>query len=64
MSNTLRIVYHYALARGLRKWKTRAQLERWQERQIIRQVERVRKKSPFTGSGGVMLMQPTGEASR
>ncbi|WP_408894510.1 F390 synthetase-related protein [Paenibacillus taichungensis] len=47
MSNTLRIVYHYALARGLRKWKTRAQLERWQERQIIRQVERVRKKSPF-----------------
>ncbi|WP_433948919.1 hypothetical protein [Paenibacillus taichungensis] len=47
MSSTLRIVYHYVLARGLRKWKTRAQLERWQERQIIQQVERVRKKSPF-----------------
>ncbi|KGP85574.1 MULTISPECIES: F390 synthetase-related protein [unclassified Paenibacillus] len=47
MSNTLRIVYHYALARGLRNWKTRTQLERWQERQIIRQVERVREKSLF-----------------
>ncbi|MCF7755719.1 hypothetical protein KQ941_14795 [Paenibacillus xylanexedens] len=47
MSNTFRIVVHYALARGLRKWKTREQLERWQERRIIRHVHQVRARSPF-----------------
>jgi len=45
--STLRIVYHYALARGLRKWKTREELERWQERQILRHIGRVRVQSPF-----------------
>ena len=47
MSNTLRIVVHYALARGLRTWKTREQLERWQERRIIRHVHQIRARSPF-----------------
>lgn len=47
MSNTLRIVVHYALARGLRTWKTREQLERWQERRIIRHVRQIRARSPF-----------------
>lgn len=47
MSNVFRIATHYALARGLRRWSTRAQLERWQERRIIRHVERVRAQSPF-----------------
>lgn len=47
MSNAFRIVAHYALARGLRRWSTRAQLERWQERRIKRHVERVRVQSPF-----------------
>ncbi|PZT53453.1 F390 synthetase-related protein [Paenibacillus silvae] len=47
MSNVFRIAAHYALARGLRRWSTRAQLERWQERRIIRHVERVRAQSPF-----------------
>ncbi|WP_338592799.1 F390 synthetase-related protein [Paenibacillus sp. Y5S-9] len=47
MSNTFRIVVHYALARGLRKWKTREQLERWQERRIIRHVHQIRNRSPF-----------------
>ncbi|WP_416297858.1 F390 synthetase-related protein [Paenibacillus illinoisensis] len=45
--STMRIVYHYALARGLRKWKSRKELERWQERQILRHIERVRVQSPF-----------------
>ncbi|MFS0870227.1 F390 synthetase-related protein [Paenibacillus xylanilyticus] len=45
--STLRIVYHYALARGLRKWKSREELERWQKRRITRQVERIRTQSPF-----------------
>lgn len=47
MSNPVRIVTHYALARGLRRWRTRAQLEHWQERRIIRHVERIRARSPF-----------------
>lgn len=47
MSNPVRIVTHYALARGLRRWRTRAQLELWQERRIIRHVERIRAQSPF-----------------
>ncbi|MFX3647753.1 MAG: F390 synthetase-related protein [Paenibacillus sp.] len=47
MSNTFRIVVHYALARGLRTWKTREQLERWQERRIIRHVRQIRARSPF-----------------
>ncbi|KAA8785337.1 AMP-binding protein [Paenibacillus amylolyticus] len=47
MSNPVRIVTHYALARGLRRWRTRAQLEQWQERRIIRHVERIRARSPF-----------------
>lgn len=47
MSNPVRIVAHYALARGLRRWRTREQLEHWQERRIIRHVERVRAQSPF-----------------
>lgn len=47
MSSTFRIVVHYALARGLRTWKTREQLERWQERRIIRHVHQIRARSPF-----------------
>ncbi|MGO4530562.1 F390 synthetase-related protein [Paenibacillus sp. 2TAF8] len=47
MSNPIRIVTHYALARVLRRWRTRTQLERWQERRIKRHVERVRAQSPF-----------------
>ncbi|WP_339837155.1 F390 synthetase-related protein [Paenibacillus sp. FSL R7-0272] len=47
MSNPVRIVTHYLLARGLRRWRTRAQLELWQERRIIRHVERIRAQSPF-----------------
>ncbi|GAB1156029.1 hypothetical protein YWY31_20540 [Paenibacillus illinoisensis] len=45
--STMRIVYHYALARRLRKWKSRKELEHWQERQILRHIGRVRVQSPF-----------------
>nr|WP_154895853.1 F390 synthetase-related protein [Paenibacillus xylanexedens] len=45
--STMRIVYHYALARGLRKWKSRKELEHWQERQILRHIGRIRVQSPF-----------------
>ncbi|WKL00692.1 hypothetical protein Q0F98_27370 [Paenibacillus amylolyticus] len=47
MSSTFRIVVHYALARGLRTWKTREQLERWQERRIIRHVHQIRALIPI-----------------
>lgn len=45
--STFRILRHYALTRGLRTWKTRQALERWQERQIVRHVDRIRESSPF-----------------
>ncbi|WP_366289513.1 F390 synthetase-related protein [Paenibacillus sp. AN1007] len=47
MSSPFRIVTHYALARGMRRWANREQLERWQERRIRRHVEHVRAASLF-----------------
>ncbi|MBR2566489.1 MAG: hypothetical protein IKE29_17990 [Paenibacillus sp.] len=47
MSNSFRILAHYAVARGLRRWKTREELERWQERRIRRHVKRIRVQSAF-----------------
>lgn len=45
--SSLRIVYHYWLTRRKQKWNSRARLERWQERQVIRHIRWVRANSPF-----------------
>ncbi|CAI6017135.1 hypothetical protein PAECIP112173_00106 [Paenibacillus sp. JJ-100] len=47
MSNPFRILAHYAVARGFRRWKTREKLERWQERRIKRHVKRIWVQSAF-----------------
>ncbi|ULO05574.1 hypothetical protein H1230_21170 [Paenibacillus sp. 19GGS1-52] len=40
-------LYYYLLARGARSWKNRAALQQWQERRIMRHIDRIRKHSTF-----------------
>ena len=47
LTNTMRILYHYLRTRYRKDWSSRAVLEQWQEKKIIRHVRHIRQQSPF-----------------
>ncbi|WP_311198849.1 hypothetical protein [Paenibacillus hexagrammi] len=41
------LIYHYVMTRRFRRWKSREELEAWQEKKVLKHLRKVRRSSEF-----------------